>query len=265
MTLPSREVLELNGAPVEMFRGGSGSPLLYLHSAAGEGWLPFHDLLARRFEVLVPSHPGFRASEGLEAIDSVEDYVFHYLDLLDRLGLASVDVFGMSLGGWLAAELATRNPERVRRLVLAAAVGIAIPDFTPDFEFFQDPLMNPGYASELRRRTFHDPDAPAAHGFIPDVMPPDDILNFLRARQATARIAWNPYFHNPKLLGRLRRVKSPTLVLWGESDGLVPVVFAHAFHKAIPGSQLLVLDKCGHMMPVECPERVAAAVTEFLT
>src|SRR5205085_2670509 len=92
----------------------------------------------------------------------------------------------------------------------------------------------------------------------------DRILPFLKARQATARLAWNPYFYNPRLRQRLRRIKSPTLIVWGNSDGLVPLRFGHAFQEGIAGSKLLVMDKCGHVPPIEKPEEFVRAAAEFL-
>lgn len=264
MDSPRVETLQLNGAPVQLLRGGSGPPLLYLHSAGGEvTWMLFHDLLSREFEVFAPAHPGFGMSEGLERIDNMEDLVIHYLDLLDLLGLERVDVAGLSLGGWLAAELATRNPERVRRLILVDAAGLYLPGHD-GFEFFLDPMVEPGFSRELRRRCFYNPDSEVARSFIPDVIPMDRLLFLYRARQATARVAWNPYFYNPKLRGRLYRVKCPTLVVWGDSDGLLPVEFGQAYHESIAGSRLQVLEKCGHLPPLEKPYEFAGLLEEFL-
>lgn len=259
-----KEVVLLNGYPVELMRGGTGRPLLYLHSAAGEmTWMPFHDRLAAGRDVIAPAHPGFSNSEGLDRVDHIEDLVIHYLDLLDHLGLGQVDVVGLSLGGWLAAELATRNRERVRRLILVDAAGLYLQGFD-QFEFFQDPISNPGFPAEMRRRCFHDPTSEIARSFIPDQIPMDQVLMALRARQATARVAWNPYFYNPKLKTRLPRVKVPTLILWGDSDGLLPLDFAHAYQALIPGSELKVMEQCGHLPPIERPEEFAQAVGEFL-
>ncbi len=264
MAAYTQEILRLNGAPVQMLRGGSGPPLLYLHSAGGEVvWMPFHERLAGDFEVFAPAHPGFGMSEGLDRIDTMEDLVIHYLDLLDLLGLERVNVVGLSLGGWLAAELATRNRERLHRLVLVDSAGIYLPGHD-GFEFFLDPVVTPGFSQEMRRRCFYNPDSEVARAFIPDVIPFDKLLFYYHARQATARVAWNPYFYNPKLRGRLYRVKCPTLVLWGDSDGLLPLDFARAYHGAISGSQLKVIPQCGHLPPIERPEEFAAAVTEFL-
>src|SRR2546423_15559443 len=103
-------MIDLHGRRVQMMEGGEGEPLLYLHSAYGENilWLPFHQKLAEKFHVIAPAHPGFAQSEGIEEIDSMEDMVFHYVDLLDHLGLEKVNIAGVSLGAWIGAEFATR-------------------------------------------------------------------------------------------------------------------------------------------------------------
>lgn len=121
------EQLAVRGVQVNLFRGGSGRPVLFLHGAGGAGvWLPFHGLLARHFDVLAPDHPGFGLSGELEHIESMDDLVYHYLALLEQLGIDEVDLVGTSLGGWLAAELAVHSPQLVRRLVLLNAVGLDI-------------------------------------------------------------------------------------------------------------------------------------------
>ena len=111
--------VEVLGRKIQECRGGSGKPLLYLHSAGGEAiWLPHLTGLAASYELHAPAHPGFLASEGIEQIRDIEDYVYHYLAYLDVMGWKSVDVVGLSLGGWIGAELAARYPERVSKLVL---------------------------------------------------------------------------------------------------------------------------------------------------
>jgi pimeloyl-ACP methyl ester carboxylesterase len=122
------ERLELGGGSIHVQRGGEGPPLLFLHAAGGAGaWHPFLGLLARRFDVVAPDHPGFGGSDDMPEVEAMDDLVYHYLDVLDRLGLERVNVVGGSLGGWLAAELAVHSPERVERLVLLGAVGIRVP------------------------------------------------------------------------------------------------------------------------------------------
>ena len=131
------EMLNVRGVKIQMLKGGSGDPLLYLHSAGGEMvWLPFFEQLSQKYTVYLPAHPGFSKSEGLDRIDTMEDLVFHYTDLMDQLGLTQPYVAGLSLGGWLAAELAIRYPTRIRKLALLNAVGLRVPG-APIADFFR--------------------------------------------------------------------------------------------------------------------------------
>lgn len=257
--------LEVRGRRIQEIRGGSGAPLLYLHGAAGEAlWLPHLERLAERYELHAPAHPGFLESEGLDEIRDVEDYALHYLDYLDALGWERVRVVGLSLGGWIAAELASRHPERVERLVLADAVGIRIPE-KPIADLF---AIDTRFPERLRELLFFDPTGPAAQLVQPPGQGselPDDVLeNAMKAMAATAKVGWNPLLHDPKLEGRLHRVSAPTLVLWGEHDRVTPLEYGERYAKRIPDARLEVLSECGHLAPFERPDAWAEAVARFL-
>jgi len=102
---------------VRMLRGGSGPPLLFLHGANGLPiWLPVFDLLAKQFEVFVPEHPGFGTSDNPAWLRNIGDLAMYYLDFLDAFGPHEVHVVGQSLGGWAAAEAASRNCSRIKTL-----------------------------------------------------------------------------------------------------------------------------------------------------
>jgi pimeloyl-ACP methyl ester carboxylesterase len=251
------EFLTIRGTKMQLLTGGSGEPLLYLHSAGGEMvWLPFFELLSQHFTVYLPAHPGFSQSEGLDKIDTIEDLVFHYTDVMDHLGLTQPYVAGLSLGGWLAAELATRYSHRIRKLALINAVGLRVPG-SPIADIFA------ATPEETRHLVFHDPQSELAKMFVPDVPSPEVLENTLKAREATARVGWNPLLCNPRLRERLYRITVPTLIIWGESDRLVPVAHGQAYHEGIAGSQLVILEKCGHAPPFEKPEEAAKLLCEF--
>lgn len=127
--------LLIEGKHIQLFEGGTASPLLYLHGAGTFWWMPVHDLLARCFQVYLPVHPGFGNSQGGDEVEVIEDLVFHYTALLDMLGIAKISLVGLSLGGWIAAELALRRPDRVDRLVLVDAAGLRV-EGAPTAEFF---------------------------------------------------------------------------------------------------------------------------------
>ena len=112
--MPTPQALSVRGTSVQMLQAGSGPPLLFLHGAGGAGrWLPFQERLAKTFGVYFPSHPGHGGSPAAEWIEHISDLAFHYLDLLDTLGLERVHLAGASFGGWIAAEMATMASSRL--------------------------------------------------------------------------------------------------------------------------------------------------------
>lgn len=244
------------GGEIAYRRAGQGRPVLLLHSAGGANeWGPLQVGLAGVGDLVAPDHPGFGLSDDLPALHTVDDLVYHYLDLLDGLGLAQVDVVGMSFGGWIAAELAMHSPERVRRLVLGAAVGLRIPE-APVADLF---LMSP---PQLMRALFHDEAlVDAALSVAPTT---DQILATYRDLGATARFAWHPFMNDPKLERRLHRITAPTLVLAAGEDRLVPRAHAQRYAERIPNARLEVIPDCGHALHGERPAEVTAAVVEHL-
>src|SRR5258707_11013272 len=112
-------MISIAGIELDVLERGQGKPILYLHGGAGIGRdTPFIDLLAKGRRVIAPSHPGFGKSSLPDWLDSVDDIAHIYLELMDRLGLTRTDLVGLSIGGWIAAELATKVPERIARLPL---------------------------------------------------------------------------------------------------------------------------------------------------
>lgn len=255
--------VEVQGRRIHEIRGGAGDPLLYLHSAMGEAlWLPHLSRLAERYELHAPAHPGFLTSEGIADIHDIEDLVYHYLGYLDALGWDAVNVVGASLGGWIAAELAARYPERVRKLVLTSAVGIWIPE-RPIADIF---AMDSRFPERIRNLLFFDAGCPAAQMVgVPIAELPEDVLtNLYNALAATAKVGWNPLLHDPRLEGLLPRVTAPTLCLWGAEDRVVPVDYGKRYAALIPAATLRVIPECGHMVPLERPAEFVGAVCDFL-
>ena len=98
---------------------------------------------------------------------------------------------------------------------------------------------------------------------MPSSLEDPRILNWIRAREATARLGWNPYLHDPKLPAHLRRIECPTLVIWGKQDKLIPLAHGEYYAKHIPNAKMNVLEPCGHMLPFERPADFARLVTDF--
>ena len=252
---PATDVLDVRGTPVRLQRAGDGAPLLFLHGAgAGGRWLSFQEALARRFDVLSPTHPGHAGSPAAEWIEDILDLAFHYLDLLDALRLDRVHLVGASLGGWIAAEMAVIASHRLSSLVLIDPVGIKVDGWIYPFLFGME-------LPELVATVFHRPEAALA--LAPKDQSVDTLVELYRQNAALARVAWNPYLYDPRLRRRLARIGAPTLLAWGEHDRLAPLVCADTWRKEIAGARLTTFRHSGHVPHLEEPEAVAAAIAEF--
>jgi pimeloyl-ACP methyl ester carboxylesterase len=252
-----RGSVKLGEVDLELFEGGSGPTLLYLHSGSGlRPDAPFFDALCRRFRVIAPAHPGFGASSLPLWLDTVDDYAHLYLELIDRLALSNILLVGHSIGGWTAAEIATKTTHNIDRLVLVGPVGIKvgpvdrldIPDIYAMPEDQLDALL---YADPAKWR----PDR--------SKLSDQELMTMARNRQTLALITWEPYMHNPKLKHRLHRIDRPTLLMRGAQDGLISEQYAAAYAGLIPGAKLVTVDGAGHSPQIEQPDRFVTEIERF--
>jgi pimeloyl-ACP methyl ester carboxylesterase len=234
-----------------------------LHSSLGEAfrWFPFYQTWAKEFTVYVPTHPGFGKSGGFDEIDTVEDMAFHYVELFDALGLEEVVLGGVSLGGWIAAEFAVRWPERVKKLWLSGAPGLWVEE-KPLPDLFRYIEGTPENRRRLRELLFHDPDGYMANLVIVEEPDEERMVAGYQAMTVLARLVWErPY--NPRLASRLHRVGCPVLLLWGDSDRLVPPAYAEAYRQHLPQAELKLIPHCGHLAMFEKEHEFVGAVTAF--
>jgi pimeloyl-ACP methyl ester carboxylesterase len=271
MSLTTRE-LNVSGGKVMVAEAGRGRPLLYLHGfadihAASVGWLPFHEKLAESFRVIAPAHPACAGSDESEEVDDINDIHFHYLEVLDALGLDKVDIVGTCIGGWIAAELAVRNPDRVGRLVLIGASGLFVPGQPTGDLFWEIQAQNGVEYNGLRNLMFANERSPAGTKLFPDGR--SDIeqgLSIFKAMRFASRVGFKPpYFYNRKLRSRLGRFNGPALLLWGEADRMVPRAHALAYQAGLGGNtRLKIMAASGHSPHVEQPVETVAQIRGFL-
>lgn len=251
-------MISIAGVEIEMLERGQGAPILYLHGGGGIGSdVSFLELLAKGRRVLAPSHPGFGKSSLPDWLDSVDDIAHIYLELMDRLGLARTDIVGFSIGGWIAAELATKVPERFSRLVLIGPVGVKTG--RPDKLDIPDVFAMP--RDKLDRLRFHDP---AKHAGDFAALSDEDLFIVARNRETLALLTWEPYMHNPKLNHRLHRVNAPALFLRGASDGIVSAEYLERYAALLPNARIETIGEAGHLPQLEQPSATAAKVLQFL-
>jgi pimeloyl-ACP methyl ester carboxylesterase len=244
--------LELNGCRTHYRRGGSGVPLVFLHGAGGMPMvLPFMEKLAQRFDVIVPDHPGYGQSDEPDWLENIHDIAYFYLDFLAALKLERVVLVGNSMGGWMALEIAVRNTARIASLVLVSPAGIAAPGAEPADIF----LLSP---EDTVRQLFHDQRYAEERLAIP--VTPEAIDLGLKNRHTTARLAWEPRFHDPHLPKWLHRIDVPVKIIWGDKDRIIPVGFTKEFARLLPKAQLHIIKDAGHLPQVEKPDEFVSIV-----
>ena len=259
MTSPAEEIVELQAGKFKtrVLAAGEGDPVVYLHGAGGLGWDPFLDALSSGHRVIAPQHPGSGGSVGLEHLEDLLDLVLYYGELFDVLGLGTVSLVGHSFGGMVAAEIAATNPERVRKLVLIAPLGLWLDEHPlPDIS-----VLDP---QDLPRLLFADPTGPAAAAMpAPDPSDPEALFQAAMGMASILQFVWP--IPDKGLSRRAYRVKADTLLVWGAHDGLIPPPYGDAFAAALPNATLTVVDRAGHLPQLEQADQVIEIVNGFLT
>ncbi len=248
-----RETLTVNGVRIAMLTAGQGEALLFLHGAGTWHGFDFALPWAKHFRVLIPYHPGWGESDDAPDITTPHDFIMHYLEFIDELGLDRVYLAGYSMGGRLAATFTSEHRRRVHKLVLVAPAGLDVPGhpITDLSKVPPDQIL--GYlANDVSVLTKRLP----AHI--------DDAWNAARARETGNffKLVDNGLF-DPHFSHWLHRVTIPTRIIWGERDRIVPVEQSEAWIRHIPGARLHRYPNAGHVVLDEEPDAVEA-VEAFL-
>jgi pimeloyl-ACP methyl ester carboxylesterase len=212
--------------PLTLTKVGSGRPLLVLHGGHGPAnSTPIVDHFAATHSVILPTHPGWNDTPRPEWFSSMDDLAITYLNILEDDDLRDVMVIAPSFGGWIASEMAIRDRgHRISRLVLIGAIG-------PDVPGFQVQGVE------------------TVEGVVPM-----EVVYAYAGRS----------LRDPKLLRRLGRVRTRTLVIWGENDPVLPPEFGQVYADAFANARFEVIPGAGHMPVHEAPQATFAAIDTFL-
>jgi pimeloyl-ACP methyl ester carboxylesterase len=248
-----RETHSINGVKTVVLTAGRGEPLVFLHGGGTFHGFNFALRWAEKFRVIIPFHPGFGESADDPALSEVHDYVMHYLDLFDALGIDKLRLVGFSLGGFLAAKFAMEHGHRIHQLVLVGPVGLR-DKAHPTVDVLRLP---PEQLPAMLVTNF---------AVIKPYLPEKPDVDFMGARYreagTLARLLWDRPW-DPKLPRYLHRVTMPTLLVWGEDDRLVPAQQAESWRRLIPKAEIAIFKGAGHLVLDEKPEAVDA-VQRFL-
>jgi pimeloyl-ACP methyl ester carboxylesterase len=250
--------ISIAGVSIELEERGEGRPLLFLHPGEGlQPHRPWLDALARRYRVIAPHHPGWGNSALPTWLSSVDDLAYLYLDLAEELNLTDAALVGVDFGGWIAAEMAVRDTRDFICMVLADPLGIKVGgvmdrDIADMHAMPRDEYMRLAWAEPGKGETDYTR------------LPETELAAIARGREAFAVFGWKPYMHNPRLKRWLHRIDIPTLLLWGEQDGIVSSEYCQAWCGEIAGSRLETIADAGHFPHWEQPEVFANTVSRFI-
>jgi abhydrolase domain-containing protein 6 len=255
---PETLTIDINGFPTRVWKKGSGPTLGYLAGLGGlPRWMPFLDELAQSRTVIVPSLPGFPGGDrGHTALDTHLDWLLALREILDKAGLTGADLAGSSVGASLAAEAAALWPDAVRKLVLIAPFGLFDDKNPPTDPWAQRADAVPGLMCA-------DPEIWKGMKAAPEGANSIEWpIEQVRASEAAARIFWP--LGNTRIEKRLRLIKAPTLLLWGEKDAILPRAYADIFAKSIAGpTTVKTIAGAGHLAELDRPAEVAKEIVGF--
>jgi pimeloyl-ACP methyl ester carboxylesterase len=266
----SPQIIDVDGLKVYYKETGpQGAPaLLLLHGFGSslQAWDDWSLKLEQKYRVIRLDLPGFGLTGASPANDYSEEKDLAILThFVDKLGLEKFSVVGHSMGGKMAWSLAASQPERVQALVLMA------PDGFPE-------------TKDIGTKPY---EVPAIMGLIKFVLPKylvrksiepafsdadalnDALVNryfdMLRApgvRGAILERSNQTIYTDP--VPRLKAIKAPTLLIWGEQDQMIPSTNAQSYANVLSNSTTVLIPKLGHLLQEEQPEKGLAAVMQFL-
>lgn len=263
---PSTHTLSVRGHNIWYQELGDGPPILFLHGlgASSLSWLlTMPSLSATSRRTIAIDHIGHGRSEKPAIKYRVSDFVDYVEAFLEQLKIKEIDIVGNSLGGWIAARLAIRRPELVRRLVLVGSAGLQPwPELRTKLEQVKFAPRNVADTRELLSLCFYNKERFANQ--ISAVI--SYFMRNLEESHNTVTSVLDAALDPQEWLDDIiDRIRAKTLILWGRQDELMPIEFANKFYSGIPGARLEIVEQCGHVPQIEHPKIFNRIIGEFLT
>jgi pimeloyl-ACP methyl ester carboxylesterase len=241
----SEGYVETDGFRIRYMEAGHGVPLVHLHGAGGLRLTPGHDLLSRQFRVIAFEMPGFGLSPENNRTRSMPELASTMAGAVEKLGIDSFNLMGTSFGGKTALWLALQQSERVLALVLEAPAAIRPQGAAPPS----------GSPEEMARRLYAHPER------VPTIPPPDPAVQ--AKTQALVRRLRGPD-RDPDLERQLAGLATPTLVLFGTVDRVIPPDMGHVYKELMPNCHLVFVYDAGHAISTDRPEAFTEVAVDFL-
>lgn len=248
---------------------GVGDPVILLHG--GGTWLYSfrHNIpeLSRFFSVYAIDLPGHGYTEPLTTRESYnfDTICQSLLEFLDKMKIKKAHIVGHSWGGGWAVYFAAKHPMRVDKLILIDSSGLNHRERLV-WELMKYPVVGKIMSLFLSKSTvkkglencYYDT------SLVSDEMIEKIYTPLCRKHILRAQLSYSKNIDWKKTTAAFALLSSPTLIIWGENDHYIHVKFAKQIQRLIPGSQLKILDNCGHSVHEECPEIVNSLMIQFL-
>jgi pimeloyl-ACP methyl ester carboxylesterase len=237
--------VEADGFHIRYMAAGEGAPLIHLPGAGGLRLTAGHDLLSRHFRVIAFEMPGFGRSPENSRTRDMPEMAATMARAVDALGLDAFSLMGTSFGGKTALFLTLQHPERVRALVLEAPAAIRPEGAHPPS----------GTPEEMARRLYAHPER------LAPIPAPDPAVR-AKTERLVGRLRGPD--RDVDLEKQLPSLATPTLVLFGTLDRVIPPDMGHLYKELMPNSHLVFVYDAGHAISAERPEAFAEVVTDFV-
>lgn len=255
--------VSVDGHKIRYLRAGSSErTLVLIHGlgASAERWELVLPYFSKNFTVIVPDLIGFGYSDKPYVDYTIEFFTVFLRSFLDAIGIGRASVIGSSLGGQIAAEYVAKNPTTTEKLVLVSPAG-AMRESTPALDAY---IMAALYPDETSAQTAFS----IMTGSNKEI-PPQIVESFVsRMKMPNAKFAFMSTIlgikNAPEITASLHIIRTPTLVVWGQLDPVIPVTYAEPFVKQIKDCRFYQMEECGHTPFVENPSAFADVVLDFL-
>lgn len=247
---------------------GKGDNLVLLHGT-GIGRQAWDGLIAdasKHYTVYALDLPGFGCSAMPDIPYNVPFYAEYMNKLMHQLKLEKSAVAGISMGGAVAATLAASHPDKVSKLILIAPAGLTPPrgEFVKPSRFMDANFWLLSHNKDMFRRSFED--LFFDKNKIPEGMV-DEVWSRMKSHEHRRALLRNAQYLakvDMAFPGILASINAPTLIVWGREDLIIPITDAERFAGLIPHADVLTLGRCGHAVPLEKSESLAAAILSFM-
>ena len=254
--------LELKGNKIRYLESGSSDKTLVLvHGlgASAERWSNVIPLFSESFRVVVPDLIGFGYSDKPMA-DYTPKFFSDFLQgFFEKAGLSKPFLIGSSLGGQISAEFVAKNPDSVQKLVLVSPAGV-MKQSTPALDAYIMAALYPNELSaknafEMMEGSGKSVDGEIVSGFIERMHLPNAKLAFMSTVLGLK--------NSDSIASKLQMISTPTMIIWGSKDPVIPITHADQFVSSIQDCQFYQMDGCGHTPYVQDPHAFASKVFEF--